>query len=52
MAVLCAELQEAGRAGNLSGAPELVDLLAAEFERVDAQLSDEMAALDPPDRRP
>ena len=39
MGALCAELQEAGSAGDLARAPELVDLLTAEFERVDAELS-------------
>ncbi|QIN80288.1 response regulator [Rubrobacter marinus] len=47
MAALCAELQEAGRADDLSRAPELMDLLSAEFELVKAELDEERAAPHP-----
>ncbi|MDP9425337.1 MAG: Hpt domain-containing protein [Actinomycetota bacterium] len=43
MRALCLELQEAGRTAGLSRVPELVDLLTAEFERVDAELHEEVA---------
>ena len=43
MGALCAQLQEAGRTGDLSRVPELVDLITDEFERVDAELTAEMA---------
>jgi two-component system sensor histidine kinase/response regulator len=43
MAELCAELQDAGTSGDLSCAPELLERLEAEFERVRPALEAELA---------
>ncbi len=40
MANLCAKLQELSRSGDLTPAPELLDQLQAEFDRVRATLED------------
>ncbi len=43
MSELTAQLQDAGRGGVLSGAPELLERLEREFERVRAELAAEAA---------
>jgi two-component system, sensor histidine kinase and response regulator len=43
MAELCAELQEAGASGELASAPELLERLEAEFERVRPALRTEQS---------
>jgi two-component system, sensor histidine kinase and response regulator len=44
MATLCAELEEVGGSGNLANAPELLEQLKAEFDRVRTVLRAELSA--------